>query len=112
MDTCGSVATTALRSLQIVRRTNRTALLGVIALEEAAVLSEAARVFRRHRIPLVVATPRAASEAAQLVQDADDLDPASLLQPDNVFSAVPNTAAIARVKFELILKILKLEFYW
>lgn len=70
MDTCGSVEATAKRSLQVVRqmKNSGTAVLGVIALEEADVLAEAARVLRRHNIPLVVATPRAAeSEAASLL---------------------------------------------
>lgn len=99
MDTCGSVQATAKRSLQVVRqiKSSGTAVLGVIALEEADVLAEAARVLRRHNIPLVVATPRAAeSEAASLLLYAPD-DPAVFTQPDNVFSAVPNTAAVARV---------------
>ncbi|XP_057374318.1 uncharacterized protein LOC130695215 [Daphnia carinata] len=98
MDTCGSVQATAKRSLQVVRqiKSSGTAVLGVIALEEADVLAEAARVLRRHNIPLVVATPRAAeSEAASLLLYAPD-DPAVFTQPDNVFSAVPNTAAVAR----------------
>ena len=98
MDTCGSVEATAKRSLQVVRqiKSSETAILGVIALEEADVLAEAARVLRRHNIPLVVATPRAAeSEAASLLLYAPD-DPAVFTQPDNVFSAVPNTAAVAR----------------
>ncbi len=99
MDTCGSVKATAIRSLQVVRqsKSNVTTILGVIALEEADVLAEAARVLRRHNIPLVVATPRAAeSEAASLLLYAPD-DPQVFTQPDNVFSAVPNTAAVARV---------------
>ena len=100
MDTCGSVEITAKQSLQVVRqsRSNGTVVLGVIALEEADVLAEAARVLRRHNIPLIVATPRAAeSEAASLLLYAPD-DPAVFTQPDNVFSAVPNTAAVARVR--------------
>ncbi|KAI9559958.1 hypothetical protein GHT06_013966 [Daphnia sinensis] len=97
MDTCGSVQATAKRLLQVVRqiKSSGTAVLGV-ALEEADVLAEAARVLRRHNIPLVVATPRAAeSKAASLLLYAPD-DPAVFTQPDNVFSAVPNTAAVAR----------------
>ena len=97
MDTCGSVIETAKRSLQVVHSSNEEPILGVIALEEADVLSEAARVLRRHNIPLVVATPRAAeSETASLLLYSPD-DPAAFTQPDNVFSAVPNTAAVARV---------------
>lgn len=96
MDTCGRTDIAAIKSLQIVRQSNQTALLGVIALEDAEVLTEAARVLRRHRIPLVVATPKA-SEAVQLYSD----DPTAFLEPDNVFSAVPNTAAVARVNFYL-----------
>lgn len=101
MDTCGSVKITAKQSLQVVRqsRSNETVVLGVIALEEADVLAQAASVLRRHNIPLIVATPRAAeSEAASLLLYAPD-DPAVFTQPDNVFSAVPNTAAVARVRF-------------
>lgn len=97
MDTCGSVIETAKRSLQVVQSSHEEPILGVIALEEADVLSEAARVLRRHNVPLVVATPRAAeSEAASLLLYSPD-DPAAFAQPDNVFSAVPNTAAVARV---------------
>ena len=62
----------------------------MIALEDADVLTEAAKVLRRHQIPLVVATPKS-SETLLFT------DPTAFLEPNNVFSAVPNTAAVARV---------------
>lgn len=97
MDTCGRSDTAALRSLQVARRTSKKAILGVIGLDdEAGVLAEAGRVLRRHRVPLVVATPRAAEAEAAAEAQLIMGDYPSELQPDNVFSAVPNTAAIAR----------------
>lgn len=94
------------RSVQIVNRLNISALLGVVALEEASVLAAAARVLRRHRVPLVVATPRASDYLLDGSSSSSSTDALGLglsdysasigQQPDNVFSAVPNTAAVAR----------------
>ena len=106
--TCGRLTTAARRSVQIVNRSNRTALLGVVALEGASVLAAAARVLRRHRVPLVIATPRASdyllddgggisgSTTDALGLGLSDYSASIGQQPDNVFSAVPNTAAVAR----------------
>ena len=94
MDTCGRSDTAALRCLQVARRAAKTPVLGVIGLDDDLdVLAEAARVLRRHRIPLVVATPRMATAVDYLAADEQLLEQQ---QPDNVFSAVPSTAAVAR----------------
>lgn len=123
VDTCASAATTHLRALELVNQTRRTAVIGaflffsspssaqfsvcflgfnlvplragVIALEEPDVLLEAASVLRRHGVPLVVATPKA-SEALFYADQSDQSD-VSVDAPSNVFSAVPNSASIARV---------------
>lgn len=81
--------------MQIIHRSNRTALLGVVALEEARVLAAAACVLRRHHVPLVVAAPRASDYLLDR-EALDSCDYSLSQQPDNIFSAVPNTAAVAR----------------
>ena len=70
-------------------------------------LAAAARVLRRHCVPLVVATPRASdylldgggisgSTTDALGLGLSDYSASIGQQPDNIFSAVPNTAAVAR----------------
>ena len=90
--TCGRLTTAARRSVQM----------------GASVLAAAARVLRRHRVPLVVATPRASdyllddgggiigSTTNVLGLGLSDYSASIGQQPDNIFSAVPNTAAVAR----------------
>jgi len=89
IDSCGDSDVAVQRALRIVKQSALIPILGVIALEDADVLTEAAKVLRRHQIPLVVATPKS-SETLLFT------DPTAFLEPNNVFSAVPNTAAVAR----------------